>query len=204
MSHLDGAPSSNTTHLYNLDACQSFTICLSPTPKQTTTLQPKSNIDISLHKHMSARFDRAAPLELTMTAEHESSGTRGRKRDRSMTRTSVKDKPLRAEESSTLRGRSRQRATSPMAVASRNSSPSLMSPTRHLLLYNRLRESRREHCPSRVPSPRGKTTMRRRTRSRSRGPRKELESHRAPDHQSSLRNEVLLNDEAPGGDKKVA
>lgn len=103
-----------------------------------------------------------------------------------------------ADESSTLRGRSRQRASSPRGSASRNQSPSLLSPTRHLALYNRLRDGRREHCPSRATSPSGrKASLRQRTRgsrsrSSSRGPRSE--GHRTVDSQSSLRHEVFAEE----------
>lgn len=122
---------------------------------------------------------------------------RGRKRDRSQTRASSHS--IRADESSTLRGRSRRRATSPFAQPSRSSTPSLMSPTRQLLLHNRLRDTRREHCPSRKQSPTGRPVLQRRrqrsrSRSRSRGPRADLELHRGIDHSSSLRHEVLVDD----------
>lgn len=104
-----------------------------------------------------------------------------------------------ADESSTLRGRSRQRASSPRGSASRNQSPSLLSPTRHLALYNRFRDGRREHCPSRATSPSGrKASLRQRTRgsrsrSSSRGPRSE--GHRTVDSQSSLRHEVFAEEQ---------
>ncbi|KAF7560526.1 hypothetical protein G7046_g3610 [Stylonectria norvegica] len=131
---------------------------------------------------------------------------RGRKRDRSMTRTSVRAiRCAPSDESSTLRGRSRRRATSPTAYASRASSPSLMSPTRKRLLRARLRE----HCPSRVASPaeQQRTVRRRRqrTRSRSRGPLLETETDspilRAGDALSGLRNEVLVDDNNQADDE---
>lgn len=131
-----------------------------------------------------------AAFDFTTMTDHDSHIARGRKRDRSLTRASVSNKPVRADESSTLRGRSRQRATSPLGMVSRNASPSLMSPTRHLLLHNRLRESRREHCPSR-PAASPSRMRRRSTRSRSRGPRREVEASRPADHLSGLRNEVF-------------
>jgi hypothetical protein len=72
-------------------------------------------------------------------------------------------------------------------------------PTRHLALYNRLRDGRREHCPSRATSPSGrKASLRQRTRgsrsrSSSRGPRSE--GHRTVDSQSSLRHEVFAEEQ---------
>lgn len=120
---------------------------------------------------------------------------RGRKRDRSMTRAQVRSiRCAPSDESSTLRGRSRCRATSP-SQASRTSSPTLISPTSRRLLQARLR---REHCPSRATSPSGQQRAfrrRQRTRSRSRGPppllQLELESPRATgDMFSGLRNEL--------------
>ncbi|KAK7218462.1 hypothetical protein V2G26_006465 [Clonostachys chloroleuca] len=116
---------------------------------------------------------------------------RGRTRDRR--RVPSGSKAERADESSTLRGRSRHRASSPLGSYSRNPSPSLKSPNRHLFLLNRVRDSRREHCPSRVPSRSDRTASLRRgqrTRSCSRGP----QARRAVDHPSSLRNEFLAED----------
>lgn len=134
---------------------------------------------------------------------------RGRKRDRSKTRSDRR--PIRCapsdSEASTLRGRSRRRATSPaLGHTSRTSSPRrVLSPTRRRFLHARLR---REHCPSRVASPVEHPHMfrrRQRTRSRSREPRfdLELDMSRQSDVLSSLRNEVLANtdekDEAKTG-----
>ncbi|KAH7328373.1 hypothetical protein B0I35DRAFT_16727 [Stachybotrys elegans] len=140
---------------------------------------------------------------------------RGRKRDRSMTRTNVRS--LRTEESSTLRGRSPRRATSPVGYASRHATPSLLSPTRHLLLQNRLhfaRQSRREHCPSRsirVPEARALSPRRYRSRSRSRGPRSvaladvDIHTHHHRTHEllSSLRNEVRVDEEKPAAEQEL-
>jgi hypothetical protein len=122
--------------------------------------------------------------------------TRGRKRDRSTSRTTVQS--ARAEESSTLRGRSRQRALSPMDAPSRSHSPSLMTPTTYLLLTNRLRHARkREHCPSRATSSTRRSgalqTGRPSRRSPSRGPRSEYETHRTSESTSSLRHELLVD-----------
>lgn len=124
---------------------------------------------------------------------------RGRTRHRCHNRDSAPNSE-RADESSTLRGRSRQRALSPRGSASRNQSPSLLSPTRHLALSNRFRDSRREHCPSRATSPSGRKASLRvrnrgnRSRSSSRGPR--AEGHRTVDSQSSLRHEVFAEEAA--------
>ncbi|OAA47550.1 hypothetical protein NOR_02040 [Metarhizium rileyi] len=115
---------------------------------------------------------------------------RGRKRSRSSSRTAG-SKSLRPDESSTLRGRSPRRATSPFPLPSRNTSPSVLrSPTSQIWFYNQLRRARREHCPSRTSS-RSDRSFRRRTRSRSRGSRQEHEPVRSSDVLSSLRNEVL-------------
>lgn len=137
--------------------------------------------------------------------------TRGRTRDRSHPR-HYSSKPGRGDEyeASTLRGRSRQRASSPLGSPSspspgRRDDPSaaasVMSPTRHLLLHNRLRDSRREHCPSRAPSPseRGVRRSRRaRSRSRSRGAARaadhHVDLHRPHEGLSGLRNEVHADD----------
>lgn len=125
--------------------------------------------------------------------EHDSG--RGRKRDRSNSpRSNIRSvRAAPSDESSTLRGRSRHRATSPWGQPSRASSPSIKSPTTKRLLHVRLR---REHCPSRVATPASEQrTFRRRqrTRSRSCGPRLELEPEtiRLADVVSSLRNQVL-------------
>lgn len=126
--------------------------------------------------------------------------TRGRKRSRSLSRTNVDPKPVQADrldESSTLRGRSRRRATSPVGHSSRTSSPTIISPTTQRLYHVRLRQTRREHCPSRVTSPTGQQrTVRRRqrTRSRSRGLRRDQEHARPHDILSGLRNVVLANE----------
>ncbi|KAJ6447130.1 reverse transcriptase domain protein [Purpureocillium lavendulum] len=118
--------------------------------------------------------------------------SRGRKRSRSTTRTDVKS--LRSDESSNLRGRSPRRATSPFGLVSRNTSPSMLSPTTQILRYNQLRNARREHCPSRTGSPADQRPFRRRqrTRSRSRGPGLEQDPRRSLETLSSLRNEVLI------------
>ncbi|PNY23129.1 Uncharacterized protein TCAP_06932 [Tolypocladium capitatum] len=127
---------------------------------------------------------------------------RGRKRCRSDTRSS-NIKSLQPEESSTLRGRSPRRATSPLGLVSRSSSPSIMSPTSQMLRYNQLRNTRREHCPSRTGSPSDQRPFRRRqrTRSRSRGPR-DQDPHQSADILSGLRNEVLLHDDDSGNDEE--
>ena len=129
---------------------------------------------------------------------------RGRTRDRTLSRATV-GKSVRPDESSTLRGRSRQRATSPSGRASRNASPSLGS-----ILYYRLKgSSRREHCPSRPAS--SSSTRRRqnsprrrqqRARSRSRTAARAavesmmLENQQQQQQTSSLRNEILIQDKA--------
>jgi hypothetical protein len=124
---------------------------------------------------------------------------RGRKRDRSMTRSNVKQ--MRPDESSTLRGRSPRRATSPFDHTSRTATPSLLSPTRHLLLHHHIQKARREHCPSRVAASVGQAQLDpRRPRSRSRGrgtyraQRQDTEGHRSTDLLSGLRNEVRIDD----------
>ena len=150
-----------------------------------------------IQTNMSPTFDRRSTSRNELgAADHEA--MRGRKRDRSMTRTSVK--VIGPDESSTLRGRSRRRANSPLGYASRNTSPSLISPTRQRMLYDRLRGSRREHCPSRPVSPSGQERLRRRrrTRTRSRGPKLELDLTRSLDLLSSLRNEVRLDEDDTG------
>ena len=128
---------------------------------------------------------------------------RGRKRSRSQNRSAIKT--IRPDESSTLRGRSPRRATSPFPLPSRNASPSLRSTTSHILLHNQLRRARREHCPSRAPSPndlalRRRTRTRSRSRSRSRGRaavRIEHDVYYSPDVMSNLRNEIRLQDDQP-------
>lgn len=132
------------------------------------------------------------PTIVSPAADHD--GMRGRKRERSMTRGNVRSiRCAPSDESSTLRGRSRRRAVSPaLSYTSRASSPRrVLSPTRRRLLHARLR---REHCPSRVASPieQQRPLRRQRTRSRSRGPRleMELEAARQADILSGLRNEV--------------
>ncbi|CAM1511600.1 Fc.00g091130.m01.CDS01 [Cosmosporella sp. VM-42] len=134
------------------------------------------------------------PTIMAPAAEHD--GIRGRKRDRSVTRSSVRTiRCPPSEDASTLRGRSRHRATSPWGYTSRAASPSVNSPNRKRLLHARLR---REHCPSRVATPAQEQIRRRqRTRSRSRGPQfdHEVEASRAGDALSGLRNEVLADHE---------
>ncbi|RGP65212.1 branched-chain amino acid aminotransferase [Fusarium sporotrichioides] len=130
---------------------------------------------------------------MSPTADHDV--LRGRKRERSMTRGSVRTfRAAPADESSNLRGRSRRRAASPaLNYTSRTSSPRRVpSPTRRRLLHARLR---REHCPSRVASPveqHRPIRRRQRTRSQSRGPRLEMDlgSQQPTDGFSGLRNEV--------------
>ncbi|KAK3196816.1 hypothetical protein K4F52_000160 [Lecanicillium sp. MT-2017a] len=93
--------------------------------------------------------------------------SRGRKRDRSQTRPQIR--ALRAQESSTLRGRSRHRSVSPHPSGA--CSPSLLSsPTGLRLTRNRPRDARRDHCPSRAASPirQPSSSMRRRQRTKSR------------------------------------
>jgi len=129
--------------------------------------------------------------DLAATAMSSEYSMRGRTRDRSHNRSSLNNDRSDRLEASTLRGRSRQRASSPHD-SSRNPSGSLLSPTRQIL-YNRLHYPRREHCPSRAPSPVG---QRRRTRSRSRGlPRLEREAFKMADAQSGLRNELHVEEE---------
>ncbi|OBS21995.1 hypothetical protein FPOA_08332 [Fusarium poae] len=137
----------------------------------------------------------------TMSPAADHDVLRGRKRERSMTRGSVRTfRAAPADESSNLRGRSRRRAASPaLSYTSRPSSPRRVpSPTRRRLLHARLR---REHCPSRVASPVEQQQQqqqhrpirrRQRTRSQSRGPRLEMElgSQQPTDGFSGLRNEV--------------
>lgn len=133
--------------------------------------------------------------------------SRGRKRSRSTSRAAT-SKSLRPDESSTLRGRSPRRATSPFPLPSRNTSPSILrSPTSQILLYNQLRRARREHCPSRTASPSDRSFRRRqrtrsRSRSRSRGSRRDHEPVRSPDILSSLRHEVFY-EHADGTDNKA-
>ncbi|KAG9259207.1 uncharacterized protein F5Z01DRAFT_642603 [Emericellopsis atlantica] len=128
---------------------------------------------------------------------------RGRTRDRSHPRAALAGERLDKVESSTFRGRSRQRASSPPGPASRNPSRSMLSPTRQILLHNRLRDARREHCPSRPArdsSPSQTAALqqrRRRTRSRSRGPRRleaDMQQKTVETH-SSLRHQVRVDSE---------
>ena len=134
------------------------------------------------------------PSMFSPSGDHD--GMRGRKRDRSGTRSSVRTiRCPPSEDASTLRGRSRHRATSPWGYTSRAPSPSVNSTNRKRLLHARLR---REHCPSRVATPAKEQIRRRqRTRSRSRGPQfdLEVEATRAGDVLSGLRNEVLAEHE---------
>lgn len=131
---------------------------------------------------------------------------RGRTRDRSHTR-SVPNTNNRTDkaEASTFRGRSRQRASSPYDATSRSASSCLLSPTRQILLYNRLHHPRREHCPSRAPSPvpRRRRRTRTRSRSRSRGPsRADKEALKMTEAYSGLRNEVHVDEvDAPKVEK---
>jgi hypothetical protein len=143
----------------------------------------------------------------------EAASSRGRQRGRSLTRSREPRKPLRADETSTLRGRSRQRALSPLGArsprnTSASASASLMSPPRQLLHNLRIPNSRRrEHCPSRATSPSRpsrpsspSSLVARRTRTRSRrrspAPRAVIESSRfsLEHHQlSGLRHEILVD-----------
>ncbi|KAH6895806.1 hypothetical protein B0T10DRAFT_545434 [Thelonectria olida] len=140
-------------------------------------------------------------------ADHDA--MRGRRRDRSMTRGNVRAiRCAPSDECSTLRGRSRRRANSPaLSYSSRAPSPRVPSPTRRRLLHARIR---REHCPSRVSSPVEPQQVvfrrRQRTRSRSRGPRMDVEPGppRLADVLSGLRNELHASsdeDEGPKHDK---
>ncbi|KAI5463780.1 hypothetical protein BGZ63DRAFT_423096 [Mariannaea sp. PMI_226] len=142
--------------------------------------------------HGSTSF--AEPIILLSPIATDHDAMRGRKRDRSMTRGNVRSiRCAPPDECSTLRGRSRRRATSPaVGLSSPPTSPRVLSPTRRRLLYARIR---REHCPSRVASPVEAQQVfwrRQRTRSRSRGPKidKELEPPRLADVLSGLRNEL--------------
>ncbi|KAH7017310.1 hypothetical protein EDB80DRAFT_280684 [Ilyonectria destructans] len=153
--------------------------------------------------HGSATFAEPTII-VSPTADHDA--MRGRKRDRSMNRRSVR--PIRcapSDECSTLRGRSRRRATSPaLGYSSRATSPRVSSPTRKRLLHARLR---REHCPSRVASPVEQQQVfrrRQRTRSRSRGPRADMEHEppRLADVLSGLRNELLASSDDDDGAKQ--
>ncbi|KAG6198463.1 hypothetical protein E4U25_001640 [Claviceps purpurea] len=118
--------------------------------------------------------------------------SRGRKRSRSLSRT-TRPKSLQPDESSTFRGRSPRRATSPIQLHSRNASPTSLRPsTSQLVLYCQLRRARREHCPSRTASPTGRAVRRRqRARSRSHKPRRDHEPVHSPDVLSLLRIEVF-------------
>jgi len=142
---------------------------------------------------MAPPTDSFRDIKMTVVPPSDHDGFRGRTRDRNM----PSSKNLRPDESSTLRGRSRRRSISPFSLTSRTSSPSVKSSANRLILHNRLREKRREHCPSRIASPASQDVFQsqQRMRSRSRGPRVEQELHRPVDHRSSLRNEVFLSDE---------
>ncbi|KAH7150089.1 hypothetical protein B0J13DRAFT_620422 [Dactylonectria estremocensis] len=153
--------------------------------------------------HGSAAFAEPT-LIVSPTVEHDT--MRGRKRDRSMTRRTVRSiRCAPSDECSTLRGRSRRRATSPaLGYSSRTTSPGVSSPTRRRLLQVRLR---REHCPSRVASPVEQQQVfrrRQRTRSRSRGPRADTEPEppRLTDVMSGLRNELLASSDDDDGAKQ--
>ncbi|KAL7784057.1 hypothetical protein V8C37DRAFT_396514 [Trichoderma ceciliae] len=144
--------------------------------------------------------DSFRDIKMTVVPPTDHDGSRGRTRDRNI----PNSKSLRPDESSTLRGRSRRRSVSPFSLTSRTSSPSIRSSANRLILHNRLREKRREHCPSRIASPATQDVFQQqqqRMRSRSRGPRVEKELHRHIDLLSSLRNEVFLSDEEPNHDK---
>ncbi|KAF4126577.1 hypothetical protein GMORB2_0313 [Geosmithia morbida] len=164
---------------------------------------------------------------------------RGRTRDRShhSRRSSVVTKTYRRTddpESSTFRGRSPQRASSPRrarrsrslsrplsprspsaattaipvnnvnaagtsvvaASASASASASVLSPTRHILLNNRLR---RDHCPSRASSPRRRWSRRARSSTRRGDTDLLILSHqqqqRLDSSLSGLRNEIHLHPE---------
>ncbi|PTB70792.1 hypothetical protein BBK36DRAFT_1137445 [Trichoderma citrinoviride] len=143
-------------------------------------------------------------IKMTVVPPPEHDASRGRTRDRIMPIPNSKN--LRPDESSTLRGRSRRRSVSPFSLASRGSSPSVKPSANRLMLHNRLREKRREHCPSRIASPANSEVLHKQTRlrSRSRGPRRDKEPHRPVDHLSSLRNEVFLSDEEQPGHGKTS
>ncbi|TFB03777.1 hypothetical protein CCMA1212_004397 [Trichoderma ghanense] len=151
-----------------------------------------------------ATTDSFHNIKMTVVPPPEHDGSRGRTRDRTVPIPNSKN--LRPDESSTLRGRSRRRSVSPFSIASRGSSPSVKPSTNRLMLHNRLRDKRREHCPSRIASPGNSEVLHRQTRmrSRSRGPRRDKEPHRPVDHLSSLRNEVLLSDEERPGHSKTS
>ncbi|KAL7921139.1 hypothetical protein ACQKWADRAFT_314192 [Trichoderma austrokoningii] len=152
---------------------------------------------------MAPPADSFSDIKMAVVSPADHDGFRGRTRDRN----TPSSQSLRPDESSTLRGRSRRRSISPFSLASRTSSPSAISSANRLILYNRLREKRREHCPSRIASPASQDgfqpqrRMRSRSRSRSRGPRAEQEPHRHVDHLSRLRNEVFLSDEETENNK---
>ncbi|KAH0532075.1 hypothetical protein TsFJ059_000814 [Trichoderma semiorbis] len=138
--------------------------------------------------------DSFRDIKMTVVPPTDLDGSRGRTRDRNI----PNSKNLRPDESSTLRGRSRRRSVSPFSLTSRTSSPAVKPSANRLMLHNRMREKRREHCPSRYASPANQDAFQQqppRMRSRSRGPRVEQELHRPVDHLSSLRNEVFLSDE---------
>lgn len=146
---------------------------------------------------MATPGDTIPDITMTVVPPSNHDDVRGRTRDRNI----PNSKSLRPDESSTLRGRSRRRSISPFSLTSRASSPSVKSSANRLILHNRLREKRREHCPSRIASPasqdvfQSQQRMRSRSRGRGRGPRVEQELHRHVDHLSRLRNEVFLSDE---------
>lgn len=148
-----------------------------------------------MHKSIDGTIIYSEQSSLPTSTMQVSEIMRGRTRHRSHVRSTVKVE--RPDESSTLRGRSRERASSPRGPTSRNHSPSLMSPSRHLAISNRLRDSRREHCPSRATSPSGRKDSLRRgrgTRGRSTSRGRRTEGHRAVDSQSGLRHEVFAED----------
>ncbi|RDA95063.1 hypothetical protein CP533_2118 [Ophiocordyceps camponoti-saundersi (nom. inval.)] len=120
---------------------------------------------------MTTRSAAEPPRDPALDHDH----VRGRRRSRSATRNSIQ--ALRCDESSTLRGRSPRRASSPLG--------SVATPLR--------RHSRREHCPSRAADP-SSILRRRRQRSRSRGGwRRDRDLAHSADLPSGLRNELRLS-----------
>jgi hypothetical protein len=183
--------------LLNYTTCYSFTTTQLPSIISYLSLAKEQKHNMTARAAPGSSSYTEPPTIISPTADHDS---RGRKRERSMTRRgSVRSfRAAPADESSNLRGRSRRRAASPaLSYTSRPSSPRRVpSPTRRRLLHARLR---REHCPSRVSSPieqqlqqHRPARRRQRTRSQSRGPRLEMElgSQQLTDGLSGLRNEV--------------
>ncbi|PFH58181.1 hypothetical protein XA68_14051 [Ophiocordyceps unilateralis] len=124
---------------------------------------------------------RTAATETPRDATLDHDPGRGRRRSRSSTRNSFQ--ALRCDESSTLRGRSPRRASSPLGPVA--------APLR--------RHPRREHCPSRAAEGPSSSSLRRRRRQRSRsrgGLRRDRDLLHSTDLPSGLRNELrLLPDE---------